>query len=137
MYIVLLALGSFVALLGLREKLLIKPKAGSSLQTERVPRSSGENSHAATVLALTWFLKDRGVMCVLSCCVSVLERLQSFLPQMAKANEKLKQQIEEAPAGYFDIESVDGAQRIIEMVSVLLHLFTEIFILTLDVVALD
>lgn len=69
---------------------------------------------------------------MLLCCVSVLERLQSFLPQMANANEKLKQQMEEAPAGYFDIESVDGAQRVIEMVSVLLHLFTEILILTLD-----
>lgn len=28
---------------GLTEKLLLKPKARSSLQTERVPRSSGEN----------------------------------------------------------------------------------------------
>ncbi|KAM9334990.1 NOP protein chaperone 1 [Symphorus nematophorus] len=70
---------------GLNEKLLLKPKAGSSLQTERVPRSS------------------------------VLERLQSFLPQMAEANEKLKQQMEGAPAGLFDIESVEEAQRVIEM----------------------
>ncbi|XP_051248536.1 uncharacterized protein C12orf45 homolog [Dicentrarchus labrax] len=70
---------------GLREKLLLKPKAGSSLQTERLPRSS------------------------------VLERLQSFLPQMAEANEKLKQQMEEAPAGCFDIESVEEAERVIEM----------------------
>ncbi|XP_027127873.1 NOP protein chaperone 1 isoform X2 [Larimichthys crocea] len=69
----------------LGEKLLLKPKAGSSLQTERVPRSS------------------------------VLDRLQSFLPQMADANEKLKQQMEGAPAGFFDIESVEEAQRIIEM----------------------
>ncbi|KAG8005740.1 protein C12orf45-like protein [Nibea albiflora] len=70
---------------GLGEKLLLKPKAGSSLQTERVPRSS------------------------------VLDRLQSFLPQMADANEKLKQQMEGAPAGFFDIESVEEAQRVIEM----------------------
>ncbi|XP_076578541.1 NOP protein chaperone 1 [Chaetodon auriga] len=70
---------------GLSEKLLLRPKAGSSLQTERVPRSS------------------------------VLERLQSFLPQMAEANEKLKQQMEEAPAGCFDIECVEEAQRVIEM----------------------
>ncbi|KAE8281573.1 putative protein C12orf45-like protein [Larimichthys crocea] len=70
---------------GLGEKLLLKPKSGSSLQTERVPRSS------------------------------VLDRLQSFLPQMADANEKLKQQMEGAPAGFFDIESVEEAQRIIEM----------------------
>ena len=55
--------------------------------------------------------------CGLSCCVLVLERLQSFLPQMAEANDKLKQQIEEAPAGYFDIECVEEAQRVIEMVS--------------------
>lgn len=70
---------------GLSEKLLLKPKAGRSLQTERVPRSS------------------------------VLERLQSFLPQMAEANEKLKQQMDEAPVGHFDIESVEEAERVIEM----------------------
>ncbi|XP_049423100.1 uncharacterized protein C12orf45 homolog [Epinephelus fuscoguttatus] len=70
---------------GLNEKLLLKPKAGRSLQTERVPRSS------------------------------VLERLQSFLPQMAMANEKLQQQMDEAPAGHFDIESVGEAERVIEM----------------------
>ncbi|CAF89772.1 unnamed protein product [Tetraodon nigroviridis] len=70
---------------GLTEKLLLKPRARSSLQTERVPRSS------------------------------VLERLQNFLPQMAEANQKLKEQMEEAPAGRFDIERVDGAQRVIEM----------------------
>lgn len=46
---------------------------------------------------------------------SVLERLQSFLPQMAEANEKLKQQLEEAPEGQFDIENVDEAERVIEM----------------------
>ncbi|KAM3588139.1 uncharacterized protein V6R79_022428 [Siganus canaliculatus] len=70
---------------GLNEKLLLKPKPGGSLQTQRVQRSS------------------------------VLERLQRFLPQMAEANEQLKQQIERAPAGYFDIERVDDAQRVIEM----------------------
>ncbi|XP_019955401.1 NOP protein chaperone 1 [Paralichthys olivaceus] len=70
---------------GLSETLLLKPKADRSLQTERVPRSS------------------------------VLERLQSFLPQMAEANEKLKQQMDKAPAGHFDIESVEEAQRVIEM----------------------
>uniref|UniRef100_A0A3Q2TDM5 Uncharacterized protein n=1 Tax=Fundulus heteroclitus TaxID=8078 RepID=A0A3Q2TDM5_FUNHE len=48
---------------------------------------------------------------------SLFGRLQSFLPQMAEANEKLKQQMEEAPEGRFDIENVDEAERIIEMVS--------------------
>lgn len=48
----------------------------------------------------------------------MFDRLQSFLPQMAEANEKLKQQMEEAPAGYFDIECVEEAQKVIEMVSV-------------------
>ncbi|KAF3704853.1 putative protein C12orf45 -like protein [Channa argus] len=60
-------------------------KPVGSLQTERVPRSC------------------------------VLERLQSFLPQMAEANAKLKQQMEDAPAGRFDIENVDEAQSVIEM----------------------
>ena len=56
----------------------------------------------------------------LAVCLSVLERLQSFLPQMAEANEKLRQQMEGAPAGLFDIESVEEDQRVIEMVSVAL-----------------
>lgn len=34
---------------------------------------------------------------------------------MAEANEKLKQQMEEAPAECFNIESVEEAERIIEM----------------------
>lgn len=62
-------------------------------------------------------------MCVgVFACESVLDRLQSFLPQMAEANEKLKRQMEEAPAGRFDIESVDEAERVIEMVSISLPL---------------
>ncbi|KAG7235821.1 hypothetical protein INR49_002120 [Caranx melampygus] len=69
----------------LSDKLLLKPRPGGPPQTERVPRSS------------------------------VLERLQNFLPQMAEANEKLKRQMEEAPAGHFDIENVDEAQKVIEM----------------------
>lgn len=57
-------------------------------------------------------------MCDMCFCavLSVLDRLQNFLPQMAKANQKLKAQMEEAPAGHFDIERVDEAQRVIEMV---------------------
>nr|XP_020456972.1 uncharacterized protein C12orf45 homolog [Monopterus albus] len=70
---------------GFSKKFLLKPKPSRAPLTERVPRSS------------------------------VLERLQSFLPQMAEANEKLKQQMEEAPAGCFNIENVEDAQRVIEM----------------------
>ncbi|XP_077400566.1 NOP protein chaperone 1 [Vanacampus margaritifer] len=60
-------------------------KPPAGLATERVPRSS------------------------------VMERLQSFLPQIAEANQKLKQQIEESPAGHFNIEDVEGAEKVIEM----------------------
>lgn len=35
---------------------------------------------------------------------------------MAAANEKLKQQMQEAPEGYYDIERVEEAQKVIEMV---------------------
>ncbi|KAL2102737.1 hypothetical protein ACEWY4_001905 [Coilia grayii] len=72
----------------IHEKLLLKPKKPSrpaSLQTTRVPRSS------------------------------VLDRLQSFLPQIAQANESLKQQMEAAPVEQFDIENTDGAEKVIEM----------------------
>lgn len=45
---------------------------------------------------------------------------------MAKANQKLQEQMDEAPVGHFDIERVDEAQRVIEMVSGTLTLcFTE------------
>lgn len=54
-------------------------------------------------------------MCV-CLCVSVLDRLQCFLPQMALANETLKQQMENLPTGHFDIESVEEAEKVIEMV---------------------
>ncbi|KAI1882149.1 hypothetical protein AGOR_G00247700 [Albula goreensis] len=73
---------------GLRDKLLLKPKSsknGGSLQTTKVPRSS------------------------------VLDRLQYFLPQMAQANEKLREQMESSPAGHFDIECVGEAEKVIEM----------------------
>lgn len=77
-------------------------------------------------------------MCFVVFCVSVLDRLQSFLPQMADANEKLKQQMEGAPAGFFDIESVEEAQRIIEMVSVsvlVLHAPTAFVILLIFILS--
>lgn len=43
----------FVVLLGLGEKLLLKPKSGSSLQTERVPRSSGEAKYHFSACCLS------------------------------------------------------------------------------------
>ncbi|XP_016137133.1 uncharacterized protein C12orf45 homolog [Sinocyclocheilus grahami] len=64
---------------------LLLNSKSASLQTERVPRSS------------------------------VLDRMQSFLPQIAQANESLRQQMDEAPAGFFNIESVEDAEKIIEM----------------------
>ncbi|XP_051546465.1 NOP protein chaperone 1-like isoform X4 [Myxocyprinus asiaticus] len=45
----------------------------------------------------------------------ILDRLQSFLPQIAQANESLRHQMEEVPDGYFDIESVEDAEKVIEM----------------------
>lgn len=70
---------------GIHDKLLLTSKKASSLHTEKVPRSS------------------------------VLDRLQCFLPQMALANETLKQQMENLPAGHFDIESVTETEKVIEM----------------------
>lgn len=49
--------------------------------------------------------------------ISVLDRLQTFLPQIAQANESLKQQMESFPEGHFDIENTDDADKVIEMVS--------------------
>ncbi|XP_016299496.1 uncharacterized protein C12orf45 homolog [Sinocyclocheilus anshuiensis] len=71
---------------------LLLNSKSASLQTARVPRSS------------------------------VLDRLQSFLPQIAHANESLRQQMDEAPAGFFDIESVEDAEKVIEMAVALVEL---------------
>nr|XP_015207381.1 PREDICTED: uncharacterized protein C12orf45 homolog [Lepisosteus oculatus] len=74
----------------LQDKLLLKPrssKSGGTLQTVKVPRSN------------------------------VLDRLQCFLPQMAQANEKLRQQMESSPANLFDIENIEeSSDKVIEMV---------------------
>ncbi|KAE8615176.1 hypothetical protein XENTR_v10008434 [Xenopus tropicalis] len=48
---------------------------------------------------------------------SILDRVQNFLPQLAKANESLSKEIESSPVGTFDIEHVDEKEeKIIEMV---------------------
>ncbi|XP_061084999.1 uncharacterized protein C12orf45 homolog [Conger conger] len=73
---------------GIHGKLLLKSKAsktGGSVQTTKVPRSS------------------------------VLDRLQTFLPQMARANQQLTEELESSPAGRFDIECVGEAEKVIEM----------------------
>lgn len=59
----------------------------------------------------------------------VLDRLQTFLPQMAEANEKLRQQMQEAPDGYFDIERVEEAHKVIEMVGFIRRL-DSVFVIT-------
>lgn len=46
---------------------------------------------------------------------SILDRVQSFLPQMASANEKLSKEIGTCPAGTYDIENVEDHEKIIEM----------------------
>ncbi|XP_030623953.1 NOP protein chaperone 1 [Chanos chanos] len=73
---------------GFHEKLVLKSQVAngaSSLQTTKLPRSN------------------------------VLDRLQRFLPQIAQANESLRQQMESAPAGHFDIECVEETGKVIEM----------------------
>ncbi|XP_017660327.1 PREDICTED: uncharacterized protein C12orf45 homolog isoform X1 [Lepidothrix coronata] len=75
---------------GLEDILLINSKCSSkkatTLQTVRMPRSS------------------------------VLDRVQSFLPQMAQANDELKRKMITAPAHQFDIENLDSAtEKVIEM----------------------
>ncbi|XP_064417877.1 uncharacterized protein C12orf45 homolog [Latimeria chalumnae] len=47
---------------------------------------------------------------------SILDRVQGFLPQMARANEELLRQMETLPASQFNIEDVEeNPERIIEM----------------------
>ena len=47
---------------------------------------------------------------------------------MAAANEKLMVQIQDSPAGQFDIESVEEAERVIEMVGLLGQRFIEVIV---------
>ncbi|XP_054128537.1 NOP protein chaperone 1 [Melozone crissalis] len=75
---------------GLEDILLINSKCSSkkttTLQTVKVPRSN------------------------------VLDRVQSFLPQMAQANDELKRKMVTAPTHQFDIEHLDSeTEEVIEM----------------------
>ncbi|KAL2309309.1 hypothetical protein Nmel_005502, partial [Mimus melanotis] len=75
---------------GLEDILLVNSKCSSkkatTLQTVKVPRSN------------------------------VLDRVQSFLPQMAQANDELKRKMVTAPAHQFDIEHLDSeTEKVIEM----------------------
>ncbi|XP_055973672.1 NOP protein chaperone 1 [Sorex fumeus] len=75
---------------GIWDKLLInsKPKSekNSTLQTVRIERSP------------------------------LLDQVQSFLPQMAKANEKLRKDMTTAPPDHFNIEKIDGTLgKVIQM----------------------
>lgn len=48
----------------------------------------------------------------------VLDRVQSFLPQMAHANDELRRKMATSSADQFDIENLDGAtEKVIEMVN--------------------
>ncbi|XP_023584765.1 NOP protein chaperone 1 isoform X2 [Trichechus manatus latirostris] len=48
--------------------------------------------------------------------LGVLDQVQTFLPQMAQANEKLRKEMAAAPPGRFDIENVDETLgKIIQM----------------------
>lgn len=66
---------------GIWDRLLINPKPNSrknsSLQTVRIERSP------------------------------LLDQVQTFLPQMAQANEKLRKEMAAAPPGHFNIENID------------------------------
>ncbi|XP_057238179.1 NOP protein chaperone 1 [Malurus melanocephalus] len=75
---------------GLEDILLVNSKCSSkkatTFQTVRMPRSS------------------------------VLDRVQSFLPQMAQANDELKRKMVTAPAHQFDIEHLNSeTEKVIEM----------------------
>ncbi|XP_045409014.1 NOP protein chaperone 1 isoform X1 [Lemur catta] len=48
----------------------------------------------------------------------LLDKIQTFLPQMAKANEKLRKEMAAAPPGHFNIENIDGTLgKVIQMLS--------------------
>ncbi|XP_053888978.1 NOP protein chaperone 1 [Malaclemys terrapin pileata] len=75
---------------GIHDTLLINSKHASkkvsNLETVRIPRSN------------------------------ILDRVQSFLPQMALANNELRREMATAPAHQFDIENLDSClENIIEM----------------------
>lgn len=59
-----------------------------------------------------------------NCFFSVLDRVQSFLPQMAQANDELKRKMVTAPAHEFDIEHLDSeTEKVIEMVNMFFYYF--------------
>ena len=51
---------------------------------------------------------------------AVLDRAQSFLPQLREANQELRQRLQSQTQGDIDIESVEEGEACIEMVSILI-----------------
>ncbi|XP_067553912.1 NOP protein chaperone 1 isoform X2 [Pseudorca crassidens] len=50
----------------------------------------------------------------------LLDQVQSFLPQMAQANEKLRKEMAAAPPGHFNIENIDETVgKVIQMAHIL------------------
>lgn len=65
-----------------------------------------------------WTLMSISLTLYIYCFFSVLDRVQSFLPQMAQANDELKRKMVTAPAHQFDIEHLDSeTEKVIEMVN--------------------
>ncbi|XP_032476944.1 LOW QUALITY PROTEIN: uncharacterized protein C12orf45 homolog [Phocoena sinus] len=50
----------------------------------------------------------------------LLDQVQSFLPQMAQANEKLRKKMAAAPPGHFNIQTIDETLRKVMQVDVAL-----------------
>nr|XP_060149193.1 NOP protein chaperone 1-like [Globicephala melas] len=52
----------------------------------------------------------------------LLDQVQSFLPQMAQANEKLRKEMAAAPPGHFNIENIDTLGKVMQMVMALFEM---------------
>ncbi len=51
-----------------------------------------------------------------------MEQVQSFLPQMAQANEKLRKEMAAVPPGHFNIENIDTLGKVMQMVMALFEM---------------
>nr|XP_033706298.1 uncharacterized protein C12orf45 homolog [Tursiops truncatus] len=52
----------------------------------------------------------------------LLDQVQSFLPQMAQANKKLRKGISTAPPGHFNIENIDTLGKVMQMDMILFEM---------------
>ncbi|MBZ3882811.1 hypothetical protein SUZIE_169805 [Sciurus carolinensis] len=87
-----------------------------SMEVRGQLRASPSSSCSSSTQSCSGVAVSSELLTVGSDVRGVLDRVQTFLPQMARANEKLRKEMAVAPPGRFNIENIDGTLgKVIQM----------------------